>query len=200
MNVQFFLVAPPGTEPAQFMSPLKSVLATAAVSALLLPREGHTDASYKVLAKAVIPVAQAANCAVLIEGEAGLVKALGADGLQVSGDIGEVKAAIAALKPHHVVGAASIASRHDAMSKGELGPDYLFFGPTSGIRDPEQREMARWWAEIFEIPAVLSDPLANAETAASEGAEFIALGESLWAASDPAAMLAKIAEALKVAA
>ena len=82
------------------------------------------------------------------------------------------------------------------MSKGELGPDYIFFGPLSGARDPEQREMARWWAESMEIPGVLSDPRATVETATSEGGEFIALGESLWAA--PEGVTARLGAIAKV--
>jgi thiamine-phosphate pyrophosphorylase len=199
MDVQFFLIAPPGAEPAQFLDPLKSVLAAVQISALLLPRGALSEGGYKALVKAVVPLAQAANAAVLIEGEPGLVKTLGADGLHVPGGINELKAAIAALKPNYIVGAGGIASRHDAMSKGELGPDYVLFGPLSGVRDPEQREMARWWAEIFEVPAVLSDPLANADTATSEGAEFIGVGESIWTApGGPGAAIRAIADALKV--
>jgi thiamine-phosphate pyrophosphorylase len=199
MDTQFFLIAPPGADAAQFMPLLKSVLAAASVSALLLPRGALGDNAYKALAKAVIPLAQAAGAAVLIEGEPGLVRTLGADGLHVEGDATQIKAAIGALKPDYIVGAAAMASRHDAMSKGELGPDYVFFGPTSGSRDPEQREMARWWAELMTVPAVLSDPAATAETATSEGCEFLALGESLWSAPEGAAQRLKaIGDALKV--
>jgi thiamine-phosphate pyrophosphorylase len=122
---------------------------------------------------------------------------LGVDGLHVEGGVSDVKAAASVLKPDYIVGAGKIASRHDAMSKGEVGPDYVFFGPLSGSRDPEQREMARWWAEIMEVPSVLSDPAATAESATSEGAEFIGLGDSLWSAPEGVtARLGAIAAAL----
>jgi thiamine-phosphate pyrophosphorylase len=165
---------------------------------MLLPRGGRAEGSYKTLVKALISRAQSAGVAVLIEGDPGLVRTLGADGLHVEGGITAVKAATQALKPDYIVGAGQIASRHDAMSKGELGPDYIFFGPLSGPRDPEQREMARWWAEIMEIPSVLSDPSATAETATAEGSDFIGLGDSVWAAPEGVtARLAAIAKALE---
>jgi thiamine-phosphate pyrophosphorylase len=167
---------------------------------LLLVRGTRSEGSYKSLVKAVAPRAQAAGVAVLIEGDPGLVRTLGADGLHVEGDVGEVKTATAALKPDFIVGAGQIASRHDAMSKAELGPDYIFFGPLSGARDPEQREMARWWAEIMEVPSVLSDPAATADTATAEGAEFIALGQSVWTAPEGVtARIEAIAKALEQA-
>lgn len=195
MTAQIFLVAPVDTDVTDCLQKLDEALAATPVAALLLPRGQRSEGSYKTLVKGVAPRAQAAGVAVLIEGDPGLVRTLGADGLHVEGSIAEVKAATAALKPDYVVGAGRIASRHDAMSKGELGPDYVFFGPLAGQRDPEQREMARWWAGIMEVPSVLSDPAATPESATAEGSEFIALGESLWTA--PEGVTARLAAIVK---
>jgi thiamine-phosphate pyrophosphorylase len=184
MTAQIFLVAPADADAASCISKLDVALAAAPVAAMLIPRGQRAEGTYKTLVKTVVGRAQGAGVAVLIEGEPGLVRMLGADGLHVEGGVNEVKAAVSALKPDFIVGAGRIASRHDAMSKAELGPDYIFFGPLSGTRDPEQREMARWWAEIMEVPSVLSDPAATAESATAEGGEFIGLGDSLWAAPE----------------
>jgi thiamine-phosphate pyrophosphorylase len=198
MTAQIFLIADPDADPATCLRLLDEALAATQVAALLLRRGSRGEGSYKALVKAVAPRAQAAGVAVLIEGDPGLVRTLGVDGVHVEGGINEVRAATQALKPDFIVGAGNIASRHDAMSKGELGPDYIFFGPLSGARDPEQREMARWWAEIMEVPSVLSDPAATAETATAEGSEFIALSDSLWTAPEGVtARLGAIARALE---
>jgi len=198
MTAQIFLVASPDVDPTTCLRMLDEALAATSVAALLLRRGSRSEGSYKALVKSVAPRAQAAGIAVLIEGDPGLVRTLGVDGVHVEGGIDEVRAATQALKPDFIVGAGNIASRHDAMSKGELGPDYIFFGPLSGARDPEQREMARWWAEIMDVPSVLSDPAATAETATSEGAEFIALSDSLWSAPEGVtARLGAIAKALE---
>jgi thiamine-phosphate pyrophosphorylase len=197
MTAQIFLIAPADIDAPSCITKLDEALAASPVAALLLPRGKRSEGSYKTLVKAVTPRAQAAGVAVIIEGEPGLVRMLGVDGVHVEGGVSEVGAATAALKPDYIVGAGQIASRHDAMSKGELGPDYVFFGPLSGSRDPEQRDMARWWAEIMQVPSVLSDPAATPETATSEGAEFIGLGDSLWSAPEGVtARLEAIAKAL----
>jgi thiamine-phosphate pyrophosphorylase len=197
MTAQIFLIAPADTDAAGCIRKLEEALAATEVAAILLPRGGRSEGTYKALVKAVTPRAQGAGVAVLIEGDPGLVRTLGADGLHVEGDVNAVKAATVALKPDFIVGAGRIDSRHDAMSKGELGPDYVFFGPISGTRDPEFREMARWWAELMEVPSVLSDPAATPESATAEGAEFLALGESLWSAPEGVtARLEAIAKAL----
>jgi thiamine-phosphate pyrophosphorylase len=197
MTAQIFLIAPADIDAPSCVKKLDEALAASPVAALLLPRGARSEGSYKALVKSVAPRAQAAGVAVIIEGDPGLVRMLGVDGVHVEGGVSEVGAATAALKPDYIVGAGQIASRHDAMSKGELGPDYVFFGPLSGSRDPEQRDMARWWAEIMEVPSVLSDPAATAETATSEGSEFIGLGDSLWSAPEGVtARLEAIAKAL----
>ena len=198
MTAQIFLIAPSDADAMSCLKVLDEALAASPVAALLLPRGQRSEGRYKARVKGVAPRGQAAGVGVLIEGDPGLVRTLGVDGLHVEGGVSEVKAATSALKPDYIVGAGQIASRHDAMSKGELGPDYIFFGPLAGSRDPEQREMARWWAEIMEVPSVLSDPAATADSATAEGSEFIGLGESLWAAPEGVtARLEAIAKALE---
>jgi thiamine-phosphate pyrophosphorylase len=195
MTAQIFLVAPAEADGPNCLQKLDEALSAAPVAAMLIPRGKRSEGAYKSVVKAVVGRAQGAGVAVLIEGDPGLVRMLGVDGLHVEGGVGDVKAATSALKPDFIVGAGQIASRHDAMSKGELGPDYIFFGPLSGARDPEQREMARWWAEIMEIPSVLSDPAATPESATAEGGEFIGLGESLWSA--PEGVTARLSAIIK---
>ncbi len=198
MTAQIFLIAAADVDPQNCTRMLDEAIAATEVAAMLLPRGQRSEGSYKALVKAVAPRAQAAGIAVLIEGDPGLVRMLGADGLHVEGDVAAVRAATEALKPDYIVGAGHVDSRDDAMTKGELQPDYIFFGPLSGRRAEDQREMARWWAEIMEIPSVLSDPEATGETANAEGAEFIALGASLWAAPEGVtARLAAIAKTLE---
>ncbi len=195
MTAQIFLVAPVEADAATCLAKLDEALAAAPVAAMLIPRGKRSEGTYKSIVKSVVGRAQGAGVAVLIEGDPGLVRMLGADGLHVEGGVADVKAATAVLKPDYIVGAGCIASRHDAMSKGELGPEYIFFGPLSGLRDPEQREMARWWAEIMEVPSVLSDPAATPESATAEGGDFIGLGDSLWAA--PEGVTARLSAIIK---
>jgi thiamine-phosphate pyrophosphorylase len=61
------------------------------------------------------------------------------------------------------------------MRQGELGIDYILFGPLSGSISPEAREMAQWWAQTMEIPSVLSDPGASTQSYDAAGCEFIGL-------------------------
>ncbi|HEY9011004.1 MAG TPA: thiamine phosphate synthase [Devosia sp.] len=177
MQTQIFLIAPDNTETAPFLARLKAVLEAHEVSALLLPRGSRAENAYKDFAKKVIPVAQDAGVAVLLEGSPGLVKMLNADGLHITGaDVEAAREAVEALRPKMIVGVGDVTTRDAAMSLGELEVDYILFGPLSGPTKPAAREMARWWAETMEIPSVLSDPEATFEAFDAEGCEFIGLG------------------------
>jgi thiamine-phosphate pyrophosphorylase len=165
-----FLIAPQGVDVA---GALERIPATAL---LLLRGEGD----YAAWVRKVAPLAQKKDVAVLIEGEPAEVKALGADGLHVTGGVAATRAAVKALKPQFIVGAGGIQGKDDAMTLGEAGVDYVFFGPISGSIDERTRELARWWAETMEVPSVLSDPAAADPAADSEGCEFIGLGDAVW--------------------
>ncbi len=175
MSAEIFLIAPTDQPIEQLVAALNVTLDRDEVAALLLPRGNLAENAYKELAKRIVPLAQAKGAAVLIEGEPGLVRLVGADGLHVPGGIKAVEEAIAALKPRMIVGAGDIHSRDDAMLKGEAGVDYILFGPLSGSISAPEREMAQWWAETMEIPSVLSDPEAGPASYDAGDCEFIGL-------------------------
>jgi thiamine-phosphate pyrophosphorylase len=201
MSAQIYLIAPAGVEPASFAENLASALDAAPVAALFLPKGDSAENAYKALVKAIVPVAQPRDCAVLIEGDPGWVKTLGADGLHVLGSskaLAAARNAAATLKPAAIVGAGPAMSRHDAMELGELELDYVLFGPLNGALTPEARDMAAWWSETMEVPAVLSDPEARPDTLDTAGCEFVAFGDSVWqAAEGPGPALAALARRLE---
>jgi len=197
MATEIYLIAPPDAQAGPFGEILKAVVGEISVAALLLPRGGRPEAVYRAFVSEIGFIAQEAGCAVLIDGEPALARALGVDGLHVEGPTGSAKAAMAALKPDMIVGGGGVSNRDEAMTKGELGLDYIMFGPLSGAIAADIRELAGWWAEAMEIPSVLSDPEATPETADANGCEFLALGESVWRAADPAAAIAAIATRLE---
>jgi thiamine-phosphate pyrophosphorylase len=196
MSTQLFLILPGNATPEAAEPSLRAVLAAAEIAALLLPQGSRSPADYAAFVRTLAPLAQQAGAAVLVDGPVALARMLGVDGVHVDSPAG-AKAAIAAAKPDLIVGAGGIATRHDAMAMGELGVDYIMFGPLSGAIAPEMRDLAAWWAEIMEIPSVLCDPAATAATADAEGCEFLGLSDSIWAADDPAADIVGIAAALE---
>jgi thiamine-phosphate pyrophosphorylase len=200
MAPQLYLITPTNAEPESFPATLMAVLNAAEFSALLVARGNMADAAYARLAAAVINVGQGAGCAVLVEDDMALARQLGADGVHVTGGSAAIKAAVTALKPAMIVGAGNLHSRHDAMTAGEMDIDYVFFGSTDGEPGAGAVALAEWWAQTFEVPAVLSQPDAGPDTADARGAEFLALSQSLWSAPSPAGAMQAIASSLGVSA
>lgn len=173
MSAQLFLIVPPGTESHVVRTALERTAAATEIAAVLLRRGDVAENAYKTWAKAIAPTAQALGAAVMVEGEPGLVRLLGVDGLHLSGGVRAVKDAVTALKPDLIVGVGDIGSRHDAMQKGELDIDYILFGPLSGTISGPERELAQWWAETMQVPSILSDPAAGLAADDATGCEFI---------------------------
>ncbi|MBU1175229.1 MAG: thiamine phosphate synthase [Alphaproteobacteria bacterium] len=183
MTAELFLVAPPDAEAEAFASALAGILDASPAAALYLPRGTRDEAGYRRFAETVLPVAQKRDCAVLVDNDAPLARSIGADGVHVTLGIGAVKEALRLLKPDMIVGAGDLHSRHDAMLKAEAGVDYVFFGDIeAGKAFPEDIDTAGWWAETFEVPCVLFEA---GPDAAGTGAEFAALGPSVFAAGAP---------------
>lgn len=198
MAPQLYLITPADPDLAQFPRQLMGVLTGPDIAALLVRRGSLADADYRELVERVVQIGQAAGAAVLVEDDVALAQATSADGVHVTtGGLKAIRVAVAALKPEGIVGAGNIASRHDAMSFGELDVDYVMFGPLGGAAHPEAAELAQWWAQTFEVPAVHSNPVATADAADDTGAEFLALSDCIWSGKDPAASLAAFAATSK---
>lgn len=198
MAPQLYLITPPDPDLALFPRQLMSVLTGPEVAALLVRRAGLSDTAYAQLAERLVQIGQAAGAAVLVEDDVALARAIGADGVHVTdGGVKAIRAAVAALKPDGIVGAGNVRSRHDAMSFGELDVDYVMFGPLGGAPDAQAAELAQWWAETFEVPAVHSNPAAEPGAEDATGAEFLALSDCVWIRTDPAAALKSFATAAK---
>lgn len=175
MSAEIFLVIDPTRPAEEVLKALSAFADLTAISAALLLRGDLPENGYKSRAKQIVPAIQKLGAAALVEGDPGLVRLVGADGLHVQGGVKAVKEAVDALKPDFIVGAGDVRGRHDAMQKGELEVDYIQFGPLSGATSTEARELARWWAETMEIPSVLCDPQATVAAFEAEGSEFIGL-------------------------
>ncbi len=198
MLPQLYLITPADPDPAEFPRRLMGVLSGPQIAALLVRRGSLDEAGYAGLAERLVQVGQAAGAAVLLEDDVELARQLGADGVHITtGGTKAIRAATAALKPDGIVGVGNVRSRHDAMSFGELDVDYVMFGPLGGAPDTQASELAAWWAETFEVPAVHSDPAATLAALDQTGAEFLALSDCVWSAEQPAAALAEFDRAVR---
>lgn len=198
---RLYLITPRIEDPAAFSESLAGALAAADVAALLL-RLGAADERTQInRIKALAPLVQAEGVAVLLDGAPHLVARSGADGVHVGG-LAALDGALRDRPPDRIVGIGGLASRHEAMTAGEAGVDYVMFGePDAADRRPgfaAVLERVAWWAELFEIPCVgYAASLEEVEGLAAARPEFIALGDAAWSAPEgPAAVLRAAARLL----
>jgi len=161
---------------------LVAVLATVPVASVIVRPDGYDQAQLASLTA----VAQERGAAVLVGGgDVVLARTLKADGVHLGFNETPREAfetARAVLGGRGIIGAEAGRSRHDAMTLGELGADYVAFGVPDFVKDRKtafdrQLELIGWWAEIFEVPSVAMDvdDVGQAAALARAGADFICL-------------------------
>jgi thiamine-phosphate pyrophosphorylase len=183
---------------------LPGLLAGADVAAVLLRLQPADPRTMISRVKALAPAIQNAGTALLLDGHLDLVARSGADGAHLTG-IKALEEALPTLKPDRIAGIGGLATRHDSMSAGELGADYVLFGePDEQGKRPSADAIAerlQWWAELFEPPCVgFAASREEAYEFAMAGADFVLVGDLVWA--DPrgaAAALADIGQAVRQA-
>ncbi|MCA6124373.1 thiamine phosphate synthase [Bradyrhizobium sp. WSM 1704] len=198
---RLYLATPLVEEPAQLAAELPDLLAAADVAAVLV-RLAETDPRSMITrVKALAPAVQNAGAALLIDGHPDIVARAGADGAHLTG-VAAMEDALPSLKPDRIAGVGGLATRHDSMAAGEAGADYVLFGePDAKGQRPSVEAIAErlgWWDELFEPPCVgFAASRAEAEEFAAAGADFVLVGDAIWA--DPRgakAALIEIGEAI----
>ena len=195
---QLYLVTPQVGDAAVFARELAVALDAADIAAVLLRLAEADERSQINIVKALAPLVQGKGVALLLDGHADIVAHGGADGGHLTG-IEEFLAALDTLKPARIAGCGGLATRHDAMTAAERGADYVMFGDAADGRRPSFDaivERVAWWAEVFAVPCVaLAASLDEVGPLAAAGADFVALGEFIWA--DPRGVAAALASAAK---
>ena len=114
-----------------------------------------------------------------------LVGRLGLDGVHLTDGARQVRAARKLLGPDAIVGTHARTSRHDGMTAGEIGVDYVSFGPlsNSALGDGEHApvDLFEWWTELIEIPVVAEGGVTPEIARRLSGVtDFIAVGDEAW--------------------
>jgi len=194
-------------DPQPLATSLPGLLTAADIAAVLVRLRAAEPRGMIARVKALAPAIQNAGAALLLDGELlddqfELVARAGADGAHLTG-IKALEEALPGLKPDRIAGCGGLVTRHDSMSAGELGADYVLFGePDAQGKRPSPDAVAerlQWWAELFEPPCIgYAATREEAYEFALAGADFVLVGDLVWAdARGAAAALADIGQALR---
>jgi thiamine-phosphate pyrophosphorylase len=201
---RLYLATPVVDDPSTLAASLVGVLAGADVAAVLLRLKQTDQRTMIARVKALAPVVQDNGAALLLDGYVELVARSGADGAHLTG-IAAMEDALPSLKPDRIAGVGGLTTRHDSMTAGEVGVDYVLFGePDAKGQRPSAEAIAerlQWWAELFEPPCVgFADSQEEAHEFAAAGADFVLVGDFIWAdPRGPAAALSDVEQTIRQA-
>jgi thiamine-phosphate pyrophosphorylase len=198
---QVYLITPPALDLAIFPGTLARVLDGTAVACLRLALAGGDADAIGRAADACREVAHARDVAVVIEAHVRLVARHGLDGVHLTDGARSVRATRRDLGADAIVGAACGHTRHEGISAGEAGADYVSFGPVGdtslGAGPLADADLFDWWSEMIEVPVVAEGGLTAALVARlGPVADFLAFGSEVWGQDDPLAALKGLLKAL----
>jgi thiamine-phosphate pyrophosphorylase len=201
---RLYLATPVVEDPSALAATLGEALAAADIAAVLLPLKPVDQRTMITRVKTLAPMIQAKGAALLLDGNVELVARSGADGAHLTG-IAAMEDALSSLKPDRIAGVGGLTTRHDSMTAGEAGADYVLFGePDANGQRPSIAAIAerlQWWAELFEPPCVgFAGSRQEAHEFAAAGADFVLVGDFIWTDSrGPAAALAEVQRTIRQA-
>ena len=191
---QITLITPPAFDPETFSDSIGRVMDGVEIACLRLSIATRDEDILMRAADAAREVAHARDVAVVIDNHLILADRLGLDGVHLTDGARSVRKARKDLGADAIVGAFCGTSRHEGMSAGEAGADYVALGPVGETRLGDGRradfDTFEWWSEVIEVPIIAEGAL-TAELVARFGpvTDFFAIGEEIWGAEDPLAAL-----------
>lgn len=143
------------------------------------------------------------DAALLIAGDSRIAGRIKADGLHIEDDLNALESFKNQQKEQKIIGFGNLRNRHSAMLAAETGVDYLLFGKLGADKKPQAHprnlQLATWWAEIMETPAIIQagSDFATFDEALKTGCEFIAVEEVIFGNENPLILLKMIKEKCK---
>lgn len=199
---QIYLATPRRIELMDFPDLLARALDKVPVACLRLSLDTHDEDELSRAADLLREVAHARDIPLVVDNHYRIVERLGLDGVHMTDGARRVRDVRKALPKDAILGAFCGTSRHDGMTAGELGADYVSFGPVRassllGDGSEVDPEVFRWWSEMIEIPVVAEGGLdTGVARDLAPFADFLCLGDEVWSSDDPMARLSAFHDAI----
>lgn len=199
---QIYLITPSEFELSTFPDVLAQCLDTTDVACVRLALGTKDEDRISKAADALRVVTHDRDVALVIDSHMMMVERLGLDGVHLTDGARSVKKVRKDLGEDAIVGTFCHNSRHDGMTAGELGADYISFGPvgTTPLGDGRQAELElfEWWSMMIEVPVVAEGALDDTliRTIAPH-TDFFGIGDEIWGQDDPAKALADFAASMR---
>jgi len=200
-HTQLYLVTPSEFEPAEFSLILVDLLDEFDIACVRVALGTRDETRIIKCADSVREICHARDVAVVIQDHVLMVERLGLDGVHFSDGSRHVRKTRKDLGDDAIVGTFCGASRHDGMSAGEQGADYVSLGPISGANLGDgtlaEFDTFQWWSEMIEVPIIAEGGLTpELITKLTPVSDFFAIGDEIWTQDDPKAALSTLIAAM----
>ena len=198
---QITLITPPAIDLETFPDQLAQVMDTVEIACLRLALSTRDEDAIGRAADACRLVAHARDVAIVIENHVLFVERHGLDGIHLTDGARSVRALRKDLGSEAIVGTYCGITRHEGITAGEAGADYVAYGPigetTLGKGERADFDLFDWWSAMIEVPVVAEGALTR-ELIAKFGpvTDFFGIGAEIWSAESPAAALKDLLAAL----
>lgn len=199
---QIYLLTPSEFDLGSFTTQLAAALDAHPVACVRLALASKDEDRQMRAADALREVTHARDVALVISDHLLLVERLGLDGVHLSDAARSVRHARKELGEDAIIGSFCGTSRHDGMSAGEAGADYISFGPvqpsTLGDGSFVERDVFEWWSEVIEVPVVAEGGLdIEMIRALTPYTDFFGIGDEIWQQDDPTGALKTLIGAMR---
>ena len=195
-DCQLYLISPLDVGGA-FPDRLARALDAGPVAAFQLRVKDVSEHEAARLAEPLQKLCADREVAFIVNDSISLAKRIGADGVHLGQEDGEVEDARKRLGREAQIGVTCHNSRHLAMEGGEAGADYVAFGAffptmTKEVEHRAEPEILTWWQTLFELPCVAIGGITpeNCLPLVQAGADFLAVCGAVWNGDEAAAVRA----------
>jgi thiamine-phosphate pyrophosphorylase len=198
---QLYLITPAVITLDTFAPQLAAILDVHDVACVRLALATRDEDDLSRAADALREVTHARDVALVITDHLQMVDRLGLDGVHLTDGARTVRHARKELNEEAIVGTHCGTSRHDGMSAGEGGADYVSFGPVqaSALDDGSfaELDLFQWWSEVIEVPIVAEGALdLDMVRTLAPFTDFFGIGNEIWGSDDPKTALAGFIKAM----
>ncbi len=186
---ELYLITPRQFDLDAFAPQLEHVLSAVDVACVRLALDSPNEDVIRAAAEKLKEICANKDVPLVLAEHFRLAHELGLDGVHLNGTQ-HIRAARDLLRKGAIVGSYCGTSRHAGLNAGEIGADYVSFGPVTasalGSGDVADTDLFNWWFQMIEIPIVAEGHVTkDAANSLREIADFLCVGEEIWNTGDP---------------
>ncbi len=200
---QIYLVTPKHIDLEDFTPKLSMILDRHEIACVRIALTSNDEKELGKAADALRSICHERDVAIVIDSHVALAQRHGLDGVHLLDGARSTRKARETLGADAIIGCYCENSRHDGLNAGEIGADYISFGPVGenalGTSDRAEKELFEWWTAMIEVPIVAEGLLSpEAIKTFAPHTDFFAIGEEIWNEEDPIEALDQLIKAMEL--